>query len=99
MAVLSAVFSLAEKKPDKQTINATSSGAEINVGTDNIILVVATGACHIALGDTGMGAADTTNLYIPGSSFVQIDTGKRGFVRIYNPGAAAIDVYVQQMVA
>jgi hypothetical protein len=97
MAVLSAVFALADNKPTKQTIAQSAAGAEVAVGADNIICVVATGDCHIALGATGMGAPDATNFYIPAKSFVQIDTGNKGFIRVFNPTASNIDVFIQQM--
>jgi hypothetical protein len=75
------------------TVNATSSSAEIVIGTNRIFLLRTSGASNVKFGNTGMGAAAATDWIIPANNTVpdMFDMGDAvDRIRIYNPGGAGI---------
>ena len=73
---------------------AATASAEQNVGNNNIIAVSATGAYYISFGVTGMAAATNTSFLIPAGVVSEWDMGRQfTHFRVFNGGAAAIDVH------
>lgn len=99
MATFQAIFVPATPTPTKSAgLGGTTSTAEIVFNNNAIIAVQATGNCQIRFGNAGMAAADNTAWFIPSGATQEFDLGSAyDRVRIFNPGASAIDVYIMQL--
>lgn len=98
MATFAATYSPAKSVPTKvSALATTASSAELLFWRDRIIAVTATDNCQVVFGLTGMGAADATGWFIPKGAVHQFDLGQFTAIRIYNPTAGNIDVYVMEL--
>lgn len=95
MAVIDGILAPAQRDCTTAQLNATTSTSAIDIGRSQLFAIVATGAVHIAFGTSGMGAADANDHYIPsGSKEVYQMPARQTHIRIYNPGAGAINYYI-----
>lgn len=99
MATFQAVFVPAAANPTKvAALGATTSTAELVFNNNAIIAVQATGNCQIRFGNAGMAAADNTAWFVASGSIQEFDLGNAyDRIRIFNPTAGNIDVYVMQL--
>src|SRR5215472_1666114 len=99
MATFQAVFVPSTPTPTKlAALGGTSSSAEVVFNNNAIIAIQATGNCQVKFGISGMSAADNTCWFIPSGATQEFDLGNSyDRVRIFNPTAGNIDVYIMQL--
>lgn len=97
MATFDAIFSPA---PDGQvvSVNAGASSAEIVLGFNRIFVLTSSDDCRIKFGLSGMGAAATGDFSLWAKSYGRFDTAKFDRIRLFNPTAGAISIYILPLV-
>lgn len=74
MAVQSSILVPAGDAVLTATLGATSSSAELTLGTNRIFSIVATADVNVKFGNTGMGAASANDYRIPANQQTTFDT-------------------------
>lgn len=99
MATFTSIFHPATAIPTKvASLAGTSSSAELDFPNRRIIAIEATGDINVAFGNSGMAAASATGWLIPAGSTHQFDLGTEwSAIRVFNPGATAVDVYIMEL--
>ena len=97
MATYTAIF-VPTGEVDTASLNATTSTAAIVIGNNRLFAITATGVIHIAFGNSGMAAADANDFRLPLGVIATYDlAAQNSQIRIYNPGAGAINYYIQYL--
>lgn len=99
MATYTAIFVPAKPLPTKvSALAASTSSAELVFSNYAILAISATGDCHVAFGNSGMADAATTGWRITSGAVHQFElSGAYDRIKIFNPNAGAIDVYVMPL--
>jgi hypothetical protein len=107
MAVFSAVFGFSGDAAQKVTALATvTASAEVVLGSNALFAIVGRGsganvlggAFNLVFGNAGMGAPTAANFQFPGATVFTLQTGDHSDrIRVFNPDATAIDVYIQRL--
>lgn len=100
MATYSAVLPPAAAKPTKiAALAATTSSSELPFPKNRIIAIQATGDVQVVFGVSGsVATADATGWYIPQGRVDTFDMSDQWTaIKIYNPGASAVDVYILEL--
>lgn len=107
MAVFTSVFGFSGDATQKTTALATvTASAEIIIGPEALFAIVGRGsganvlggAFNLVFGNSGMAAPTAANFQMPGATVFFLQTGDHADrIRVFNPDATAIDVYVQRL--
>ena len=95
MALQDAIFSLGPDAPLTAAVAATTSTAEIQLGSNSLSIIVATGDMHIAFGTAGMAASSASYFRIPANMvFHCLMPRNCDRIRLYNPGGGSITYHI-----
>ena len=99
MAVFSSILVPAgEAAVQVLALAATTSSAEISLGTNRIFAINADQDITIKFGQAGLAAATGVEYRIPANQQTTFDTSDAyASIRVFNKGASAANIYVQKL--
>lgn len=99
MAVFSSILVPAgEAAVQVLALTATTSSAEIVLGTNRIFAINADQDITIKFGNTGMTVATGVEYRIPANQQTTFDTSDAyASIRVFNKGASAANIYIQKL--
>jgi hypothetical protein len=96
MALAPGLYAQMDIAPTTASLGATTSTSAISLGSETVHFISATGAYHIKVGTSGLSAASATDFYIPAGVIYTLYLNRNNtHIRIYNPGASAINYFIQ----